>query len=160
MSAAMRAEPVLDSRLTIARNSFHVFPMRFSSLRFRHFLVLLLLGAGLAGCSTLSQPAVRTFDVRAYGATGDGKALDTDAINQAIEAAAAAGGGTVWFPAGTYASYSIHLKSNVALYLDQGATILAADPPPAIPTGTTASSGARIWKTCRSSARAGSSAKA
>ena len=37
----------------------------------------------------------------------------------------------MWFPAGTYASYSIHLKSNVALYLDQGATILAADPPPA-----------------------------
>ena len=107
--------------------------MRFSSLRFRHSLVLLLLGAGLAGCSTLSQPAARTYDVRTYGATGDGKALDTDAINKAIDAAAAAGGGTVWFPAGTYASYSIHLKSNVALYLDQGATILAADPPP---TGT------------------------
>ena len=105
--------------------------MHRSSFRFRHSLVLLLLGAGLAGCSTLSQPAVRTFDVRAYGATGDGKALDTEAINKAIDAAAAAGGGTVWFPAGTYASYSIHLKSNVALYLDQGATILAADPPPA-----------------------------
>ena len=104
--------------------------MRFSSLRFRHSLVLLLLGAGLAGCSTLSQPTARTFDVRAYGAAGDGKALDTDAINKAIDAAAAAGGGTVYFAAGTYASYSIHLKSNVALYLDQGATILAADPPP------------------------------
>ena len=33
------------------------------------------------------------------------------------------------FPAGTYASYSIHLKSNVALYLDQGATLLAASVP-------------------------------
>ena len=104
--------------------------MRFSSLRFRHSLVLLLLGAGLAGCSTLAQPTARTYDVRAYGATGDGKALDTEAINQAIDAAAAAGGGMVWFSAGTYASYSIHLKSNVALYLDHGATILAADPPP------------------------------
>ena len=50
-------------------------------------------------------------------------------INRAIEAAAAAGGGTVWFPAGNYLSYSIHLKSNVALYLDQGATIIAADSP-------------------------------
>ncbi|MDE3084241.1 MAG: glycoside hydrolase family 28 protein [Verrucomicrobiota bacterium] len=75
------------------------------------------------------QVPQRAFDVRAYGAVGDGKTLDTAAINKAIDAAAAVGGGTVCFPAGTYASYSIHLKSNVALYLDQGATILAADPP-------------------------------
>jgi len=68
------------------------------------------------------------FDVRAFGAKGDGKTLDTPAVNSAIDAAAAAGGGTVRFPAGTYRCFSIHLKSNVALYLDQGATILAADP--------------------------------
>ena len=33
------------------------------------------------------------------------------------------------FPAGTYLSYSIELKSNITLFLDQGSTILAADPP-------------------------------
>jgi polygalacturonase len=68
------------------------------------------------------------YDVRAFGARGDGKTLDTSSINRAIDAAAAAGGGTVRFPAGIYLSFSIHLKSNVALYLDQGATLLAADP--------------------------------
>jgi len=68
------------------------------------------------------------FDVKAFGAKGDGKALDTPAINRTIDAAAAAGGGTVWFPAGTYRCFSIHLKSNIALYLGPGATILAADP--------------------------------
>src|SRR6266498_1927386 len=68
------------------------------------------------------------FSVKAFGAKGDGKALDTPAINRAIDAATAVGGGTVWFTAGTYRSFSIHLKSNIALYLDQGATIVAADP--------------------------------
>ena len=68
------------------------------------------------------------FNVRAFGAKGDGKTLDTTAINRTIETAAAAGGGTVRFPAGTYRSFSIHLKSNISLYLDHGATILAADP--------------------------------
>lgn len=69
------------------------------------------------------------FDVRAYGAKGDGTSIDSPAINAAIDAAANAGGGTVTFPAGIYLSYSIHLKSNVALFLQQGATILAAPTP-------------------------------
>ena len=69
------------------------------------------------------------YDVRAYGAKGDGTTLDTAAVNAAIDAAADAGGGTVIFTPGVYACYSIHLKSNVALYLQQGATILAAPTP-------------------------------
>jgi len=67
------------------------------------------------------------YDVRTFGAKGDGKTLDSTAINKAIDAAAAHGGGTVHFPAGNYLSVSIHLKSNIALYLDQGATIIAAE---------------------------------
>jgi len=70
-----------------------------------------------------------TFDVRAFGAAGDGKTIDSPAINAAIEAAAAAGGGTVVFPAGTYISFSIRLKNNVNLYLTQGSAIIAADSP-------------------------------
>ena len=68
------------------------------------------------------------YNIRNFGARGDGKTLDTNAINKAIETASANGGGTVFFPAGTYLSFSIHLKSNITLYLDNGATILAADP--------------------------------
>jgi len=66
-------------------------------------------------------------EVTAFGARGDGKTLDTEAINQAIAAVAAAGGGTVWFPAGNYLSYSIHLQSNVGVYLDHGCTLIAAE---------------------------------
>jgi len=69
------------------------------------------------------------FNVRDFGATGDGRTIDTPAVNAAIEAASTAGGGTVHFPAGTYACYSIHLRSNVRLHLASGATILAADTP-------------------------------
>src|SRR5215469_13146159 len=104
--------------------------------------------AGLAGGAMMALPASATvpkfytsatnagadmerplvLDVRVSGARGDGKSVDTPAINRAIDAAAAAGGGAVYFPAGNYLCYSIHLKSKVALYLDQGATIVAADP--------------------------------
>ncbi len=73
----------------------------------------------------VSQVYASVFDIKKYGASGDGKTLDTAAINKTIDAAADAGGGTVYFPGGTYLSGSIHLKSNIALYLDQGATIEA-----------------------------------
>ena len=66
------------------------------------------------------------FDVRRFGAAGDGRHLDSPAINRAIAAAAHAGGGTVLVPAGTYLSGSIHLQSNIHLLIDAGATILGA----------------------------------
>lgn len=81
-------------------------------------------------CSSLvasAQPTV-WYNVKSYGAKGDGKNLDSKAIDKAIDAAATAGGGTIYFPAGNFLSVTIHLKSNIALYLDQGATIIAAEP--------------------------------
>src|SRR6202453_1769252 len=109
-------------------------------------------GMGLAAAAATSVPAAYAaarsatptatqgfFDVRTYGAVGDGKTVDTPAISKAIEAAAAAGGGTVFFPAGTWLCFSIHLKSHVALYLGQGSTILAADSP--LPDATTGYNG-------------------
>jgi polygalacturonase len=68
-----------------------------------------------------------TYNVKDFGATGNGTQLDSDAINKTIAAAAKAGGGTVFFPAGNYLCFSIRLKSNITLYLDAGATIIAAN---------------------------------
>jgi polygalacturonase len=73
-----------------------------------------------------AQPAGNFFNVRDFGATGDGSTLDSAAIDKAINAAANAGGGTVLVPAGTYLSGSIHLQSNIHLLIDAGATILGA----------------------------------
>ncbi len=70
------------------------------------------------------------YDVRTYGAKGDGKAIDSPAINRAIDAASAGGGGTVHVPAGIYLCYSIRLKSNLSLYVEQGTTIIAGPVPP------------------------------
>ena len=75
----------------------------------------------------LASPEVQTvFNVRSYGAAGDGMNLDSPAIDRAILAASAAGGGTVFVPAGTYLCGSIHLTNNIHLYLDAGAVLLGA----------------------------------
>ncbi len=70
------------------------------------------------------------FNVRDYGALGDGETLDTPAIQSALEAAHQAGGGTVLFPAGTYPSYTLSLRDRVHLHLEMGATLQAAYPDP------------------------------
>lgn len=66
------------------------------------------------------------FNVRDYGAKGNQQQLDTKSINAAIDAAVSKGGGTVYFPAGQYLTGSIHLQSNITLYIDKGAVLIAA----------------------------------
>ena len=87
----------------------------------------ILLTLNLCICSLLMLQA-SLHNVRTYGAVGDGRHIDSPAINQAIQAASAQGGGTVYIPAGEYACYSIRLASHVHLYLEQGARIVAAYP--------------------------------
>ncbi|MEP6847882.1 MAG: glycoside hydrolase family 28 protein [Acidobacteriota bacterium] len=97
----------------------------------RMSIFVVFLAAVLASIFPAQNASARSasfYSVGDFGAKGDGTMLDTDAINKTIDAAAAKGGGTVFFPAGTYLSFSIRLKSNITLYLDNGATILAADP--------------------------------
>jgi hypothetical protein len=65
-------------------------------------------------------------DVRVFGAKGDGTHNDTAAIQRAIEACAAQGGGNVRFPKGTYLSGSIRLENNITLLLEQGADLLGS----------------------------------
>ncbi|MFL9484007.1 glycoside hydrolase family 28 protein [Chitinophagaceae bacterium LWZ2-11] len=73
-------------------------------------------------------PNTIVYNVKDYGAKGDGVTIESDAINKTIDVAAAAGGGTVYIPAGKYMSYTIRMKSNISLYLDQGAVLIAAEP--------------------------------
>jgi polygalacturonase len=99
-----------------------------SALSFRLLAGLLTIGIACGAVARANAAAARIFDVRAHGAAGDGRTIDSDAINQTILAASATGGGTVLFPPGTYLSASIRLKSNITLLLEAGATIEAIDP--------------------------------
>ena len=78
-------------------------------------------------CMGVVQGAFGTiFDVRDYGATGDGKTKDTKAVQKAIDAAVAAGGGEVLVGAGTYVCGSLFLGDNIDLHLGPGAVIRAS----------------------------------
>lgn len=71
--------------------------------------------------------AAKDFGVKGFGAVGDGKVLDTQSIQKAIDAAAAEKeGGRVVFPAGRYLTGSVRLKSRVTLHLERGATLLGS----------------------------------
>lgn len=90
---------------------------------------------GLGAAFAMSPSIVRAtqslsgfYNVRDYGARGDGITVDSDAFNRAIEAASAAGGGTVVVPPGHYICFSIRLKSYITLVLMNGSVIEAADP--------------------------------
>src|SRR5450432_370143 len=99
----------------------------FEERKRRDFLKLAGTGiaaSALVGTATAHAAPAKTnsassnwFEVKAFGATGDGKTLDTPAIDQTIDAAAAAGGGIVHFSAGNYLCFSIHLKSHITLFL-------------------------------------------
>jgi hypothetical protein len=77
----------------------------------------------LAEVPERAQPVVPLFNVREYGAVGDGTTLDTIAINTAIDSCANQHGGVVYFPPGVYLSGSLHLKTNVTLFVGTGAIL-------------------------------------
>jgi polygalacturonase len=81
-------------------------------------------GVASAGTRTAVTPDA-VFNVHDYGATGNGSTNDAPAAQKAVNAAGSAGGGTVEFPPGSYViGNTIHLKSNITILLDQGATLL------------------------------------
>ncbi|MCK5468921.1 MAG: right-handed parallel beta-helix repeat-containing protein, partial [Cyclobacteriaceae bacterium] len=79
----------------------------------------------LKGLKSKNMASEKVFNVRHFGAEGNGKTNDAQAINKAIIACNKVGGGTVFIPSGIYTTGSIHLKSNITLVLDAGAILVA-----------------------------------
>ncbi len=83
----------------------------------------LLLPGGLLASDGATRSVPGRFNVRDFGATGTGRELDTKPLQAAIDACAAAGGGVVQAPAGTYLSGTLFLRSNFALVFEPGAVL-------------------------------------
>src|SRR5258708_1827573 len=83
----------------------------------------MLLVCAITAAVRNSAQTASAFNVRDFGAKGDGTAKETAAIQSAVDAVAKQGGGTVTVPAGRYLSGTIHLKSNITLQISPGAVI-------------------------------------
>jgi len=86
-------------------------------------LLTILTGNSLFATTGLDNESGPKYNVLNFGAKGDGLTKDTHAVQSAIDSCFAHGGGTVSFPSGIYLCGSLHLRSNIALYLDHGSVI-------------------------------------
>lgn len=73
------------------------------------------------------QVSAERVDMKSIGAKADGKSINTKLIHTTITRLNAAGGGTLFFPAGTYLTGPIRMKSNITIELEAGATLLFSD---------------------------------
>ena len=94
----------------------------------RKSFVVLLVSAMVGMGSIVSAETVKPkmFNIKTFGAIGDGVAMETEAVQKTIDACHDAGGGVVWVPAGDFQFGTIILKSNVTLSLDYGASLLGS----------------------------------
>jgi polygalacturonase len=100
-------------------------------LQKRVLLVVLLTIVVFAGCQQVDvdngKPITQgVFDVRDFGAVGNGVTLDTKTIQAAINACSQAGGGKVYLSNGKFLSGTLYLKDNVTIYLEAGAVLLGS----------------------------------
>lgn len=74
-------------------------------------------------CLSILAIHAKIYDIKSLGADTSGKVACTDLIKQSIKNASAEGGGTIYFPAGTYLTAAIHLESNITLDIESGAVL-------------------------------------
>jgi polygalacturonase len=80
----------------------------------------------ISGCAAVDNSKTCTYNIKNYGAIGDGKTLNSKPIQNAIDKCSADGGGQVYVPPGTFLTGSVYLRTNVLLYLENGSVLLGS----------------------------------
>jgi hypothetical protein len=115
--------PLSQLRTTFCIRTSALFGISALGLRVSGCALSILTFVSVAGLAQVGA-ADEVFDVRKYGALGDGTTLDSPAINQTIEACVRSGGGIVQFPPGRYLCGTLDLRSHVHLVLSAGASVV------------------------------------
>ena len=108
------------------RSNVVAFPRRLCAARNQSLIWLLFMVIILAGRVNGAEAAPGSVNVRDFGAVGDGKAVDTEAIQKALNNVADKGGGEVRIPAGNYLTGSLVMRSHTTLRLENGAIVLGS----------------------------------
>jgi len=103
--------------------------LNFTRNLLRCLTVVLLIGLFIPGAKTFGKTKIGPncagfYNVEDFGAVGDGKTLNTKAIQNAIDFCAKAGGGMVYVPAGEFMTGPVFLKSNINFHISEGAILL------------------------------------
>jgi len=118
---------IRDQSLAILKNQLNVYLCNSICTNFEKMRTIInCLLAFLMSWPSVAQGNGKVFNITAYGAKGDGKTLNTQAIQRAIDALSQAGGGRLIVPEGAFLTGSILLKSNVDLHLEKGAVLLGS----------------------------------
>jgi hypothetical protein len=132
MRPRWRIVGVVETIQITMRSQMQHAPSPGASRTFQKQLWLVIAGITLICGSAWAQQAAKQsaaelyYSVLRFGAVSDGRTKNTAAIQRAIDTASAAGGGTVYFPAGRFLSGTLVLKSSVTLHLDNGAVLLGS----------------------------------
>ena len=116
-----------------------------NSFALKKWIVAVSFFGMLAASSECLAAGTVVFNVKDYGATGKRSDDARAAIQKAIDACAAAGGGMVYLPPGEYISGTIHLRSHVRLHIEAGSRLIASPDPTAYDYGQIPSKAALIY---------------
>lgn len=99
------------------------------SNRFKILLIVVIIALFIPVSSSLckgsrGKDCYEVYNIKDFGAVGDGKTLNTASIQKTVDYCAKAGGGMVYVPPGEFVTGPIFLRSNINFYISQGATLL------------------------------------